>query len=359
MLPDAEVLKVACEILSALPIGPFTIKLNHRKLLDAALAIAGVPASKFRTVCSSIDKLDKEPWAAVREELVGDKGLSGAVADAVGELVQRAGAPEELLHALVDEGRFGADAGGAVALAELRTVLGYLRALGCAGCFTLDLSLARGLDYYTGLIYEAVLLDPAVGVGSIAAGGRYDNLVGVFSSPGTVVPCVGVSIGLERVFAIMEARALAAAEAAAAKAAADAAAAAAASGAPAPAASVAAAGLRRTPVQVWVASIPSSRGRDMACERLALLGELWAAGFSAEALHSVGDPKLQKQLTAALEAGAPFVAVLGEDECDAGLVQLKDLNARAQESVPRGEVIAALTARGARPLRMGLCVGDV
>ncbi len=105
-------LSVAYEILSALPIGPFTIKLNHRKLLDAALAIAGVPAVKFRSVCSSIDKLDKDPWADVREELIADRGLSPAVADAVGLLVQRAGVPDELLSALEKEAVFSADAGG-------------------------------------------------------------------------------------------------------------------------------------------------------------------------------------------------------------------------------------------------------
>ena len=118
MLPDAEVLKVATEILSSLPIGPFTIKLNHRKLLDAALALAGVPVSKFRAVCSAIDKLDKEPWSAVKEELVDDKGLPIEVAERVGELVQRSGEPFALLAALTAEGVFGKVPGGAVALSQ-------------------------------------------------------------------------------------------------------------------------------------------------------------------------------------------------------------------------------------------------
>ena len=83
MLADAEVLSVAVEILTALPIGPFTIKLNHRRLLDAALDVAGVPSSKFRAVCSSIDKLDKESWETVREELLAERGLSVDVADTV------------------------------------------------------------------------------------------------------------------------------------------------------------------------------------------------------------------------------------------------------------------------------------
>ncbi len=325
MLPDAEVLKVCTEILSALPIGAFTVKLNHRKLLDASLALAGIPPAKFRTVCSSIDKLDKEPWAAVREELVGEKGVLPAAADAVGVLVQRAGAPLELLGALEGEGVFAGQAGGRAALADLALLFKYLQAMGALQYITLDLSLARGLDYYTGVIYEAVLLDPTVGVGSIAAGGRYDALVGMFSPTGAAVPCVGVSIGVERVFTIMEAAAVAA------------------SG-----------GLRRTPVEVWVASIPSSRGKDMALERMRVLGELWGGGYSAEALQGGGDPKLQKQLAAALEAGCPYVVVLGEDELDAGTVQLKALASKESFTLARGELLAQLAAHGAQKLRMGL-----
>jgi len=327
MLPDAEVLKVCTEILSALPIGAYTVKLNHRKLLDAALALAGIPAAKFRTVCSSIDKLDKEPWAAVREELVGEKGVAPASADAVGVLVQRAGAPLELLAALQAEGTFAAQPGGRAALEDLALLFRYLQAMGALGHITLDLSLARGLDYYTGLIYEAVLLDPGVGVGSIAAGGRYDGLVGMFSPSGAPVPCVGVSIGVERVFTIMEA-----------------------------AAAAAAGGLRRSPVEVWVASIPSSRGKDMALERLRLLGELWGGGFSAEALAGAGDPKLQKQLSAANDAGCPYVLVLGEDELDAGTVQLKALHTKESFTLPRGELLAQLAAHGAQTLKMGVTV---
>lgn len=73
MMPDAEVLAVACDILRSLPIGPFTVKFNHRGLLDGMLELAGVPPAKFRTICSSIDKLDKEPWTSVREEMVREE----------------------------------------------------------------------------------------------------------------------------------------------------------------------------------------------------------------------------------------------------------------------------------------------
>jgi histidyl-tRNA synthetase len=333
MMPDAEVLSVVVDILASLPIGDFTVKLNHRRLLDAVLDLAGVPPSKFRAICSAIDKLDKEPWAAVRDEMVADKGLAPAAADRVGELVQRRGEPRALLAELRADAAMAGHASAAAALHDLGTLFDYLDALGALRRVTLDLSLARGLDYYTGVIYEAVLLDPTVGVGSIAAGGRYDNLVGMFSATGEKVPCVGVSVGIERVLAIMEARASAEAAAAAAAAAASAA------GAAPPAA------LARTPVSVYVASIPSAR-YDMNLERMRTLAALWAAGVSAEMTFAV-DPKLQKQVSAAAEGSVPFMVVLGENELDAGTVQLKDMRSRTASIVPRADVIAAVKALGA------------
>lgn len=202
-----------------------------------------------------------------------------------------------------------------------------------------------------------MLTDPSIGVGSIAAGGRYDNLVGMFTTGGTVVPCVGVSIGVERVLAIMENKLAAAATAAAAAAAAAAASTAAAAaggagaGAPAPAAAAPAAtgapltGLSRTPVSVFVASIPSARF-DMTVERLKACAALWAGGVSAETSYSV-DPKLQKQVTAAAEGGVPFMVVLGEDELDKGLVQVKDMKARSQAIIPLADLVPTLLRMGA------------
>lgn len=313
MMPDAEVLKVAVDILSSLPIGDFSIKLNHRGLLDAVLDICGVPAAKFRPICSAIDKLDKEPWAAVREEMVAEKGLPPAVADRIGTFVQLRGEPMTLHAKLLAEGLFAGHAVANAALADLKLLFGYLEAYGALHRISFDLSLARGLDYYTGVIYEAVLTDPTIGVGSIAAGGRYDNLVGMFANPGTVVPCVGVSIGVERVFAIMEARA--AAEAG---------------------------GLKRTPVTVMVASIPSAR-YDMNRERMRVLSALWEAGLTAEMVYAA-DPKLQKQMTAALENGTPYLVVLGEDEMDKGEVQLKDLLGRTAANVKLAALPATIVA---------------
>jgi histidyl-tRNA synthetase len=208
MVADAEVITVATEILSDLPVGRFCIKLNHRKLLDAIFELCGVPADKFRPICSAVDKLDKMPWSEVKQEMVEEKGLSSEAADRIGEFVLHSGQPKELLCTFRQRALFGTHTAANQALNDLQLLFDYLDAMGSLQHVSFDLSLARGLDYYTGVIYEAVLLDgSSSSVGSIAAGGRYDNLVGMFSPSGVQTPCVGVSIGVERVFAILERKA--------------------------------------------------------------------------------------------------------------------------------------------------------
>ena len=206
MVPDSECLAVACEILDALPIGDFGIKLNHRRLLDAILDISGVPADRFRTICSAVDKLDKEPWSEVRREMVEDKGLAGDVADRIGEFVVLKGQPWEMDNLLTEGKKFGDHKEAAEAMEDLRICFEYLEAMDKLQFISFDLSLARGLDYYTGVIYEAVCMNGNTQVGSIGGGGRYDNLVSMFQEAGKVTPCVGVSVGIERVFTLMEER---------------------------------------------------------------------------------------------------------------------------------------------------------
>jgi histidyl-tRNA synthetase len=206
MVPDSECLAVACEILDSLPIGDFGIKLNHRRLLDAILELCGVPADKFRTICSAVDKLDKEPWSEVRREMVEDKGLTGDVADRIGEFVVLKGKPWDLYKSLMDEKKFGNHKGAMAAMEDMRILFEYLEAMDKLKFISFDLSLARGLDYYTGVIYEAVCMNGNTQVGSIGGGGRYDNLVSMFQEAGKVTPCVGVSVGIERVFTLMEER---------------------------------------------------------------------------------------------------------------------------------------------------------
>lgn len=156
MVADAEVLAVAIEILSELPIGNFLVKLNHRKLLDGIFDMCGVPAEKFRPICSAVDKLDKTPWELVKKEMVEEKGLDATVADKIGEFVLYNGPPMELWNRLNDLKAFGSHPDALAGMAELQTLFGYLEALGCIQYVSFDLSLARGLDYYTGAIYVRI-----------------------------------------------------------------------------------------------------------------------------------------------------------------------------------------------------------
>ena len=139
--------------------------------------------------------------------MVEEKGLSPESADRIADFVLHSGEPKELWAKLTDMKLFGTHALANAAMNDLKLLFDYLEAMGSLQYVSFDLSLARGLDYYTGVIYEAVLINGTVPVGSIAAGGRYDNLVGMFSPSGVQTPCVGVSIGIERVFAIMEKKA--------------------------------------------------------------------------------------------------------------------------------------------------------
>lgn len=97
MIPDSDVLKVLVEILTQLNIGQFIIKINHRKFLDAMVELSGCEKRKFKAICSSVDKLDKEPWEKVREELITMKGLTTEMTDKLERFVKLVGKPRELL----------------------------------------------------------------------------------------------------------------------------------------------------------------------------------------------------------------------------------------------------------------------
>ena len=309
MVADAEVVAVMAEIIHRLDLGPFQIKLSHRRLLSCLTALAGVPADKFKPVCSAVDKLDKESWATVRDELL-EKGISGDVADRLWSFVQIKGEPQATLEVLRASPLAG-HPDGAAALEELETLFSYLDKLDDTGSVKLDLSLARGLDYYTGIIYECVLLGGGgESVGSIAAGGRYDGLVGMFS--GKDVPAVGCSIGIERVFAIMEAQARRRAEE---------------TGVP----------IRESCTQVLVASI----GKGHLPKRMEVAAMLWRGGIAAEFGYKP-NPPLPEQLGTALKGGVPCMVIFGNDELEKGTVKVKDLAAEVELEVPERELVETL-----------------
>ncbi|KAK2544780.1 hypothetical protein Q9966_001802 [Columba livia] len=321
MIPDAECLKIVHEILSDLQLGDFLVKVNDRRILDGMFAVCGVPDSKFRTICSSVDKLDKMPWEEVRSEMVGEKGLSPEAADRIGEYVQLHGGLD-LIERLLQDPKLSQNKLAKEGLGDMKLLFEYLTLFGITGKISFDLSLARGLDYYTGVIYEAVLLqqendhvEESVSVGSVAGGGRYDGLVGMFDPKGRKVPCVGVSIGIERIFSILEQRVEASEEK-----------------------------IRTTETQVLVASAQ----KKLLEERLKLISELWDAGIKAEVLYKK-NPKLLNQLQYCEDTGIPLVAIVGEQELKDGVVKLRVVATREEVNVPRESLVEEIRTRTNRP----------
>lgn len=210
MVSDAECIKVISDILNKFDI-KYTIKFNHKGLLDLLLGYCDVPSDKIISVCSSIDKMDKHTWTYIEEEL-RNKELSEEtiqkiskfvtlkmVSESVGQHCQNQYEMLNMIYELYKTEEV------LNIINDLKMMFGYLENFECLDKITVDFSLARGLSYYTGIIFEAILLDNEIGVGSIAAGGRYDNLIGMFCVD-KQIPSVGGSIGIERLFAIMEAR---------------------------------------------------------------------------------------------------------------------------------------------------------
>ncbi|KAI5153362.1 histidyl-tRNA synthetase, partial [Enteropsectra breve] len=195
MVNDSEALKIIFEILTALE-KDFVIRINDRRILAGILQKAGVPEAMHGTVCSSIDKLDKNSWADVLKELEA-KGVDAAARDVLERLLSFKGTNSEIMDFL--QGIEDKSPEFAGAIAEFQSLFTYLEVLKVEKV-AFDLSLARGLDYYTGIIIEATVVGAPVG--SVIGGGRYDNLCKSISSH--TVPCVGFSVGVTRLLAITE-----------------------------------------------------------------------------------------------------------------------------------------------------------
>ncbi|XP_041972626.1 histidine--tRNA ligase, cytoplasmic isoform X3 [Aricia agestis] len=316
MVPDSECLKVVTEILDVIDIGNYVLKVNHRRLLDGMFEACGVPDDKFRSTCSTVDKLDKATWEEVRTEMINEKGVTPEAADRIGEYVRLNGGID-LAEKLMKDEKLAKSKSAIEGLEGIMLLLKYCEILGIKDKILFDLSLARGLDYYTGVIYEAVLTQPIkIGkeeqtVGSIAGGGRYDNLVGMFDSKHKQVPCVGVSIGVERIFSVLEAK-LAAGDIS----------------------------VRTSDVDVYVATAQ----KNFLEERLRVCAELWNAGIKTE--HSYKkNPKMLNQLQHCEENRIPLAVVLGESELKRGLVKIRNIVTRQEDEVPRESLVDELQTR--------------
>jgi histidyl-tRNA synthetase len=317
---DAEIPAVIFAVFTDLAIGPFTIHINNRKLMRGFLEGLGVAdAEQQAGVLREVDKLDKRGVEHVRASLTGDAfGLSGDVADRILAFVRiRSNGHQDALDKLAALGSgeahgsasvAGAGSAGATSetfntgLSELRDVLELVRGLGVPEShYAINLSIARGLDYYTGTVFETMLNEHPQ-IGSICSGGRYDDLASNYTK--SKLPGVGISIGVTRLFyQLQEAGLLDAAE---------------------------------SSVQALVGLLDEARLHD----GLQIARELRAGGINTEV--QLESRKLARQMQYADRAGIRFVVLVGEDEAARGVVTVKDMRRGEQFEVARAELASAL-----------------
>ena len=330
--PDIEILAAICDSLSAIGAGPYVVRFSSREILNLLLGRAGIARHMAEDVFRVLDKLDKIGLKRVKLELTtGYTDASGDPITGLGLTVDQVEVIEEFLSISGDTrsevlARLGTLLspvdGSAEQLAVVKEISDSLDALGYhSDRLSLDPSIARGLAYYTGPVFEAVLLD-APRFGSVFGGGRYDNLVTRFGGP--PVPATGASLGVDRLLAAME--------------------------------HLGRAGSAKTTAQVLVAVMDEALSREC----LALAKDLRRDGIRTEVQGAPG--RLGKQLKRANRLGIPYVALMGSDEAARGVVTVKEMavahnqgtgieahgdwkKARfGQQEVPRSEVAATLRA---------------
>jgi len=300
---DAELPAVIYSVFRDLKIGPFTIWLNNRKIMRGFFESLGiVDPEKQALALREVDKLDKRGADYVRDTLMGEGfGLSAEAAKKILDFVQiRTSGHDDALSKL--DGMLGNNATFREGVAQLREVLGIIKAFGVPEShYAINLSIARGLDYYTGTVYETTL-NEHLQIGSICSGGRYDDLASNYTK--SRLPGVGISIGATRLFyQLREAKLLGAA----------------------------ASTVKVLVTQMDEAQLPAY---------LQIANELRAGGIATEVVLDGG--KLGKQFKYADRAGIRFVVVLGTDEIAKGVVTVKDLRKQDQFEVPRAELVKTL-----------------
>jgi histidyl-tRNA synthetase len=300
MLSDVEVIAAACEALAMLGLSDFEIRLNNRKLLNAFVENAGIQKEKAGGVFRAMDKLEKIKEERVRAELREKVGLTDDEISNIMEFTKINGTNAqklELVSKTVEN-----NASGIEGVSELREIIDlfgrYNVSKRCR--LVIDLSLVRGLDYYTGPIFEVKLPKTEIGSLSVAAGGRYDNLIQLYGAPPT--PATGISLGVERILEVIKGQAPE--------------------------------DNRRL---IYVAPV-KSEFRNYA---ISVLQQLREAGFRAET--DLMGRSLRKQLEYANAVGARFVAVVGEKEVKCGGVTIRDFLSGKEETGSLPDIIKKLS----------------
>ena len=200
MLADAEYVQMGLEILQELGFADIIARINNRTFIDGLAAYAGADQQQFSTICTAIDKLDKIGLAGVQSEM-RNKGVSEDTVQKITEVISIKGSTEEKMNTLTSLMKDIPQA--QVGLSELKELFSYLSAAGInPGLYLFDLTIIRGLTYYTGPVWEFLIKDG--GVGSVGGGGRYDKLVGLYL--GRDIPATGGSFGIERLIEVIKDR---------------------------------------------------------------------------------------------------------------------------------------------------------
>ncbi len=296
LINEVELLQIIDEVFARLNIR-VAIKLNNRKILAGIAELIGAP-DKLIDITVAIDKIDKIGLEKVNEELA-ERGLSAEAIEQLRPILEIGGTTAERLEKLA--AILASSETGTKGVEELRFVAGTTETLGLRAVLDLDVSLARGLNYYTGTIIEVKALDTEIG--SISGGGRYDNLTGVFGMDG--LSGVGVSFGADRIYDVLNALGLFPDDTA-----------------------------RSTRV------LFANFGEAEALASLRIIKELRAAGVAAEIYPDAS--KMKKQIAYANALGVPFFAMVGETELANGTVALKNMATGEQNTVAINELAAAV-----------------
>ena len=312
---EAEIPAIIYKTFSTLGLRRFQIRVNNRKILNGFYAMLGL-TEKSGDVMRTVDKLDKIGPEKVKSILVEDVGVSPAAADEVLSFIAIGGGNQAVLAAL--EGYQSRSAVFDEGLEELRTVVKYLSAFGVPEeNFAVDLAIARGLDYYTGTVYETTLLDHPE-IGSVCSGGRYDNLAEYYTEK--QLPGVGISIGLTRLFYVLGEQGLLNPD------------------------------LPTAPADVLI--LPMTEDLSAA---IALATQLRENGIRTQ-LHCE-EKKFKQKISYADKLGIPYVIFLGEDEICAGVAAVKDLRTGEQVKLPSVEAVAHIQS-GLEALTQGTPIRD-
>ena len=301
ILNEAEIPAVIYKIFRGFGLNRFCIRVNNRKLLNGFYAMLGLE-EKSGDIMRTVDKLEKIGAEKVREILVDDLALTDEQAQDILRFMAITGSNAQVLSAL--EGYKGRNEMFDTGLSELYTVTANLAAFGVPEShFAVDLTIARGLDYYTGTVYETTLLDYPQ-IGSVCSGGRYDNLAEYYTDK--KLPGVGISIGLTRLFYVLDEQGLLSGNAGDAS------------------------------VQALVLPMTADPAPAIA------LAETLRTGGLRVQLYGE-NKKFKQKMSYADKLGVPFAVLLGEDEINAGKCSVKDMRSGEQQLLTPEEAVGYLT----------------